>query len=129
MPRNHGFRSGNARGRDVSRKKHDDDSVEAVSGVRRCVSAALRRRGHPFEGVPDERLLRIRRRRRALSADLGELVHDLAGYGKTDVRTHDVRAQLTPILRELDALFIKETSILWEDYWVELSCADPVDDS
>ena len=64
-----------------------------------------------------------------MSADLGELVHDLAGYGKTDVRTHDVRAQLTPILRELDALFIKETSILWEDYWVELSCADPVDDS
>lgn len=124
MPRNHGFRSGNARGRDVSTKKHDDDSVEAVSGVRRCVSAALRHRGHSFEGVPDERLLRIRRRRRALSADLGELVRDLAGYSKTDVR-----AQLTRILRELDALFIKETSIFWEDYWVELSCADPVDDS
>jgi hypothetical protein len=49
------------------------------------------------------------------------LVHDLAGYRETDLR-----AQLTRILRELDALFIKETSILWEDYWVELSCADTV---
>ncbi|NNE19835.1 MAG: hypothetical protein HKN10_15295 [Myxococcales bacterium] len=124
MPRNHAFRLGNARGRDVSRKKHDDESAEAVSGVRRCISAALGHRGHPFEGVPDERLLRVRRRRRALSGDLEELVHGLAGYGKTDVR-----AQLIPILRELDALFIKETSILWEDYWVELGCADPVDDS
>jgi len=124
MPRNYGFRSGNALRHDVSRKKHDDESAEAVSGVRRCVSAALRHRGHPLEGVPDERLLRIRRRRRALSAVLEELVHDLDGYGKTNVR-----AQLTRILRELDALFIKETSILWEDYWVELSCADPVDDS
>jgi hypothetical protein len=115
------FRSGNARGHDVSRRKHEDDAVEAESGVRRCVSAALRHRGHPFEEVPDERLIRIRRRRRALSADLGELVHDLSAY-----RDADVRSQLTRILRELDALFVKETSILWEDYWVELSCADTV---
>lgn len=121
MRRNRAFRLGNTWSHDVSKTKHQDGFREVASGVRRRVSEALRRGGRP--GEPDERLEKVRRRRRALTAYLAELMRDVTAHAESDRRV-----RLARVLHELDALIVEETNILLEDHWVNLSNADPVAD-